>query len=83
MVNTTSTAKDQQSQETRRRSGNVSPSSFFLAGRGDLKFWREDDKCTMVVREISSESDQEQWSEKIGRSKDSVIGYRSREKDEE
>jgi len=47
----------------------MSATPFFQsAGRGDLKFWGEDDKPT----ESLSESEQEQWSEEIGKSKDWV-----------
>ena len=53
------------------------------AGRGDLKFWGEDDRPTVVVWENLSESEQEQWSEKIGKLKDWVVWCRSRKKDEE
>jgi len=42
----------------------------WLAGRGDLKFWGEDDGPTVVVWESLSESEQEQWSKKMGKSKD-------------
>ena len=81
MVNTTSTAKDQQSQETWRRGGNVSP-FFQSAERKDLKVWGEDDRPTVVVLESSSESEQEQWSKKSGKLKDWVVWCRSRERDE-
>jgi len=62
MVNTSSTATDQQSQETRRQGNNVSPSVFSVGWTtpGDLKFWGEDARLTVVVRESSSESEQEQ-----------------------
>jgi len=59
------------------------PPFFQLAGRGDVMFWREDDVLTVVVWESLSESEQEQWSKKMGKSKDSVVWCRSREKDEE
>jgi len=59
------------------------PPFFQSAGRGDLKFWGEDDGPTVVVWESLSESEQEQWSEKMGKSKDWVVWCRSREKDEE
>jgi len=59
------------------------PPFFQLAGRGDVMFWREDDVFTVVVWESLSESEQEQWSKKMGKSKDSVVWCRSREKDEE
>ena len=36
--------------------------------RGDLKFWGEDDEPIVVVWESLSESEQEQWSKKMGRS---------------
>jgi len=59
------------------------PPFFHSAGRGDLKFWGEDDRPTVVVGESLSESDQEQWSEMMGNSKDWVVWCRSRKKDEE
>jgi len=59
------------------------PPFFQSAGRGDLKFWGEDDGPTVVVLESLSESEQEQWSEKMGKSKDWVVWCRSRKKDEE
>jgi len=59
------------------------PPFFQSAGRGDLKFWGEDDRPTVVVWESLSEPEQEQWSEKMGKSKDWVVWCRSREKDEE
>ena len=40
------------------------PPFFQSARRGDLKFWGEDDRPTVVVWESLSESEQEQWSEK-------------------
>jgi len=62
----------------------MSASPFFQsAGRGDLKFWGEDDGPTVVVWESLLESEQEQWSKKMGRSKYWVLWCRSREKDEE
>ena len=62
----------------------MSASPFFQsAGRGDLKFWGEDDGPTVVVCESLSESEQEQWLEKMGKSKDWVVWCRSREKDAE
>jgi len=39
------------------------PPFFQSAGRGDLKFWEEDDGPTVVVWKILSESEQEHWSE--------------------
>jgi len=36
------------------------------AGRGDLKFWGEDDGPTVVVWKGLTESEQEQWSEGLG-----------------
>jgi len=61
----------------------MSATPFFqLAGRGDLKFLGEDDGPTVVVCESLSESEQEQWSEKMGKSKDWVVWCRSRKKDE-
>ena len=62
----------------------MSALSFFQsAGRGDPKFLGEDDRPTVVVWKSSSESEQEQWSKKMGKSKDWVVWCRSREKDEE
>ena len=58
----------------------LAPPFFQLAGRGDLKFWIEDDGPIVVVWESLLESEQEQWSEKMGRSKDWVVWCRSREK---
>jgi len=46
------------------------PPFFQSAGRGDLKFWGEDDGPTVVVWESLSESEQKQWLEKMGKSKD-------------
>jgi len=60
------------------------PPFFHLAGRVDLKFWGEDDGPTVVVWESLSESEQEQWSKKMGESKDcQVVWCRSRKTDEE
>ena len=59
------------------------PPFFQCAGQGDLKFWGEDDGPTVVVWESLSESEQEQWSEKMDKSKDWVVWCRSRKKDEE
>ena len=59
------------------------PPFFHSAGRRDLKFWREDDGPTVVVRESLSKSEQEQWSKKMGKSKDWVFWCRSKKKDEE
>jgi len=56
------------------------PPLFQSAGRGDLKFWEEDDGPTIVVWESLSESEQEQWSEKIGKSKDWVVLVQVEEK---
>jgi len=53
------------------------------AGRGDLKFWGEDDGPAIVIWEGLSESEQEQWSTKMGMSKDWVVWCRSRKKVEE
>jgi len=58
------------------------PPFFQSARRGDLKFWGEDDGPTVVVWESLSESEQEQWSKMMGKSKDWMV-CRSREKDEE
>ena len=43
---------------------------FQSAGRGDLKFWGEDDGSTVVVWDSLSESEQEQWPKKMGKPKD-------------
>jgi len=48
------------------------PPFFQSAGRGDLEFWGEDDGPTVVV----SESEQERWLEKMGKSKDWVVWCR-------
>ena len=58
------------------------PPSFHSAGRGDLKFWGEDDRPTMVVWESLSKSEQEQRSKKMSKSKDWVVWCRSRKEDE-
>ena len=52
-------------------------------GRGDLKFWGDDDRPTVVAWDSVLESEQEQLSTKIGKSKDWVDRCRSRKKDEE
>jgi len=59
------------------------PPFFQSAGRGDLKFWGEDDGPTVVVWESLSELEQEQWSKKLDKSKDWVIWCRSLKKDED
>ena len=59
------------------------PPFFHSVGRGDLKFWGEDDGSTVVVLESVSKSEQQQWSKKMGGLKDCVVWCRSREKDEE
>jgi len=59
------------------------PPFFQSAGRGEIKFWGEDDRPTVVVWESLSESKQEQWLEKMVKSKDWVVWCRSRKKDEE
>ena len=56
------------------------PPFFQSAGRGDLKFLGEDDGPTVVVWESLSESEQEQWSEKMGKLKDWVVGGAGRGK---
>jgi len=43
------------------------PPFFQSAGQEDLKFWGEDDGPAVVVWESLSESEQEQWSEKMGK----------------
>ena len=48
------------------------PPFFQSAGRGDLKFWGEDDRPTVVVWESLSKSDQKKWSKKMGKSKEWV-----------
>ena len=59
------------------------PPFFHSAGRGDLKFWGEDDRPPVAVWESLSKSEQEQWSKKMGKLKDWVVWSRSRERDEE
>jgi len=59
------------------------PGFFQSAGRGDLTFWGEDDEPAVLVWESLSELEQEQWSKKMGKSKDWVVWCRSRKKDEE
>jgi len=61
------------------------PPFFQSAGRGDLKFWGEDDgpDVVTVVWENLSELEQEQWSKKMGKSKDWVVWCRLRKKDQE
>jgi len=58
------------------------PPFFQSAGRGDLKFWGEDEGTTVVLWESLSESEQGQWSKKMGKSEDWVVWCRSRKKDE-
>jgi len=65
VVNTTSPAKNQQSQETRRRGCNVSPSLLSAGGTRRPKVLGEDDGPTVVVWEGLSESEQEQWSKRL------------------
>ena len=59
------------------------PPFFQSAGREDSKFWGDDDRPTVVVWESLSESEQEQWLQKMGKSKDWVVWCRSIKKDEE
>ena len=59
------------------------PPFFQSAGRGDLKFWAKDDGSTIVVWESLLESEQQQQSKKMGKSKDWVVWCRSRKTDEE
>jgi len=59
------------------------PPFFQSAGQGDLKFWGEDNRPTVVVWQSLSESEQEQWSKKMGKLKDWVVWCRSRGKGEE
>jgi len=54
------------------------PPFFQSAGRGDLKFWGQDNGPTVVVWESVSELEQEQWSKTLGKSKDRVVWCRSR-----
>jgi len=56
-----------------------SPPFFHLAGRGDLK----DNGPTVLVWESLLESEQEQRSKRMGKSKDWAAWCRSRKKDEE
>ena len=83
MVNTTSTAKINKAKRLEGEAIMSAPPFFQSAGRGDLKFWGEDDGPTVVVWEGLSESEQEQWLKKMGKSKDWVVWCRSRKKDEE
>jgi len=46
------------------------PPFFQSVGQGDLKFWGEDDRPTVVVWENLLVSEQEQWSKKMGKLKD-------------
>jgi len=57
------------------------PPSLQSAGRGDLRFWGEDDGRTVVVQECLSDFEQEQWSKKMGKLKDWVVWCRSRKQD--
>jgi len=52
------------------------------AGQGDLKFWGEDDGPTVVVWASLLESEQKQWSEKMGKSKDWVVWSRKKGKEQ-
>jgi len=61
----------------------LAPPFFHSAGQGDLKFWGEDDGPTVVVWESLFRLEQEQWSKKMGMSKNLVVWCRSRKKDEE
>jgi len=47
---------------------------FQSAKREDLKFCGEDDGLTVVVQESLLESEQEQWSKRMGKSKHWVVG---------
>jgi len=58
------------------------PPFFWSAGRGQVKLYGEDSGPTVAVWESLSESEQEQWSKTMGKSKDWVVWCRSREKDE-
>ena len=59
------------------------PPFFHSAGRGDPKFWGHNDGPTVVVWESSSESEQEQWLNKMVKSKDWVVRCRLKAKNEE
>jgi len=52
------------------------PPFFQSAGRGDLKFLGEDGRPTVVAWESLSGSEQEQWSKKMGKSKDWAVWCR-------
>ena len=82
MVNTTSTTKDQQAKRLEGEPVMSAPPFFQSAGRGDLKFCGENDGPTVVVWGSLYESEQEQWSKKMGTSKDWVVWCRTK-KDEE
>jgi len=57
------------------------PPFFEFTGRGDLKFWGEDNGPIVVVWEILSESEKEQQAKRMGKSMNWVVWCRSREKD--
>jgi len=59
------------------------PPFFLLAGREDPKLCGENDGPAVVVLECLSELEHEQWSKKMGRSKDWVVSCRSKKKDEQ
>jgi len=59
------------------------PPLFQSAGRGDLKFCVDDDRPTTVVWGSLSELEQEQWSKKMGKSKDWVVWCRPKKKNDE
>jgi len=80
VVNTTSTAKINKAKRFEGEAVMSATPFFQTAGRGDLKFWGEDYRPTVVVWESLSESEQEQWSEKMGKSKDWVVWCGSRKK---
>ena len=59
------------------------PPFFQSAGRGDLKFSGEDDGPAVVVWEYLWESEQQQWSKTMGKSKDWAVWCRSRKINQE
>ena len=83
MVNTTSTAKVNKAKRLEGEAVMSAPPFSQSVGRGDLKLWGEDDGPTVVIWESLFESEQEQWSKKMGKSKDWVVWCRSRKEDEE
>jgi len=80
VVNTTTLQKINKANKLEGEAVMSAPPFFQSAGRGDLKFWGDDEGPTVVVWESLSESEQEQWSKKMGRSKDWVVWCMSRKK---